>query len=153
LTEQRPSPEFQPSSGAQLHVPVYRGSWEEDLPLLPAKALDIPPAPRGPILRRAPAFALGGLLLALCLLVFCVPWQESLARAHAAAMRSPHAPFALLEAALVISGLGLGLRAKTLVPALLALITYLLMLRNAQLPFVIALLLTLQVSKALVCGR
>ena len=59
-------------------------------------------------------------------------------------MRSPHAPFALLEAALLISGLAIGLRGKTLVPALLALITYLLMLRNASLPFFVALLLTLK---------
>ena len=38
-------------------------------------------------------------------------------------------------------------------PALLALAAYLLMLRNAHIPFVIALLLTIQVSKALINDR
>jgi hypothetical protein len=150
LTEQRPL-EVQPMPS--LLVPVYSESWEHDLPMLPGEPIDIAPASRRRVLRRMLALGVTLLLLTLGMLAFYTAFQETLTRAYAAALHSPHVPFALLAASMVIAGLGLGLRAKALVPALLALATYLLMLRNVPIPFVIALLLTIQVSKALINDR
>ena len=98
-------------------------------------------------------------LLALGLLAFYTVFQDTLARAYATArhayvtVMNMHGPFALLAASMVIAGLGLGLRVKAFVPALLALAAYLLMLRNAHIPFFIAVVLTIQVSKALINDR
>jgi hypothetical protein len=150
LTEQRPAPEVPPMPS--LPVPVYSGSWEHDLPLLP-EPIDITPTTRPRILRNLLILGVTVALLALGLHAFYTAFQDTLARAYAAAAHSPHLPFALLAASMVIAGLGLGLRVKAFVPPLLALATYLLMLRNAHIPFVIALLLTLQVSKALMNNR
>ena len=151
LTEQRPTPEAPPMPS--LPVPVYSGSWEHDMPLLPGEPIDIAPASRPRLLRSLLTLGVIAVLLALGLLAFYTAFQDTLARAYAAAMHSPHMPFALLAASMVIAGLGLGLRVKAFVPALLALAAYLLMLRNAHIPFVIALLLTIQVSKALINDR
>jgi len=154
LTEQRPPPEVQPMMpSASLPAPVYSGSWAYDMPMLPEEPIDIAPALRRRLLRSLLTLGVSSVLLALGLLAFHAAFQDTLTRAYADAMHSPHVPFALLAAAMVIAGLGLGLRVKAIVPALLALATYLLMLRNAHIPFVIALLLTIQVSKALINDR
>jgi hypothetical protein len=150
LTEQRPL-EVPPMPS--LPVPVYSGSWEHDLPLLPGEPIDIAPASRRRVLRRVLILGVTVLRLALGVLAFYTVFQDTLTRAYAAVLDSPHVPFALLAASMVIAGLGLGLRIKALVPTLLALATYLLMLRDAPIPFVIALLLTVQVSKALINDR
>ena len=151
LTEQRPAPEVPPMPN--LPVPVYGGSWEHDMPLLPGEPLDITPVSPRRVLRRVLTLGVIVTLLALGALAFYTAFQDTLARAYDDAMHSPHVPFAVLAAAMVIAGLGLGLRVKAFVPALLALAAYLLMLRNAHIPFVIAVVLTLQVSKALMNGR
>jgi len=147
LTEQRPTLDVQPMPGTAL-LPAYSGSWEHDLPLLP-EPIDIPQASPRPLLRRVLTL---GVLLALGALAFHLAFQDMFTRAYVTAMHA-HGPFTLLATALLIAGLGLGLRVKALVPVGLALVTYLLMLRNAHLPFFIALMLTIQVSKALVCNR
>jgi hypothetical protein len=152
LTGQRPTPEVQPPMPS-LPAPVYSGSWEHDLPMLPGEPIDITPVQRPRLLRNLLTLGVIVVLLALCLLAFYTAFQDTLARAYAAAMHSPHLPFAVLAASMVVAGLGLGLRAKAFVPALLALATYLLMLRNAHIPFFIAVVLTLQVSKALINDR
>ena len=150
LTEQRSTPEVPPTPS--LPVPVYGGSWEHDLPLLPGEPLDITPASRPRLLRRVLTLGVTVLLLTLGALALYTAFQDTFTRAYVTVMRA-HGPFVLLEAALAIAGLGLGLRVKVLVPVGLALVTYLLMLRNAHIPFFIALALTLQVSKALINGR
>ena len=122
------------------------------MPLLPGEPIDITPASRPRVLRRMLTLGVTVVLLALGALAFYTAFQDTLTRAYVTAMHR-HGPFALLATALLIAGLGLGLRGKALVPVGLALVTYLLMLRNAPIPFFIALALTLQVSKALMNGR
>jgi hypothetical protein len=157
LTEQRPTPEVPPMPSLPVHV--YSGSWAHDMPLLPGEPIDITPASRPRLLRSLLTLGVIAVLLALGLLAFYTVFQDTLARAYATARHAyvtvmhTHGPFALLAASMVIAGLGLGLRAKAFVPALLALAAYLLMLRNAHIPFFIAVVLTIQVSKALINDR
>jgi hypothetical protein len=100
LTEQRPL-EVQPTPS--LPVPVYSGSWEHDMPMLPGEPIDIAPASPRNVLRRVLTLGVSVVLLALGALAFYTAFQDTLSRAYATVMHSPHVPFALLVASMIIA--------------------------------------------------